>query len=122
MAYRWKAQKSSKSNLRRLASSQLRAAIEELTDQYGDRSDAIHDARLRLKKLRSFVRLTRTANPDQFASENAALRDAARALSTQRDQQAMIEALDKLLGHAECEWGESGSHLAALRELRNRFL
>ena len=122
MAYRWKAQKSSKSNLRRLARSQLQAAIEELTDSFGDRADAIHDARLRLKKLRSIARLTRTASPDQFASENAALRDAARALSTQRDQQAMIEALDKLLGHAECEWGESGSHLAALRELRNRFV
>jgi CHAD domain-containing protein len=121
MAYRWNAKKSSKSNLSRLARGQLRAAIEELTDPFGDRADAIHDARLRLKKLRSLVRLTRTAAPDRFATENAALRDAARALSTQRDQQAMIEALDKLHGHAEREWGESPGRLRPLRELRNQF-
>ncbi|HVX16103.1 MAG TPA: CHAD domain-containing protein [Pirellulales bacterium] len=122
MVYRWKAEKSSRSNLRRLARSQLRAAIEELIDPFSDRADAVHDARLRLKKLRSLVRLVRKAAPQQFAHENTAMRDAARALSLQRDRQALIEALDKLLGHAEREWNESGDHLRALRNLRNRFV
>jgi CHAD domain-containing protein len=122
MVYRWKAQKSSRSNLRRLARGQLQAAIEELTDPFGDRADAVHDARLRLKKLRSLIRLVRKAAPAQFEHENSAMRDAARALSLQRDQHAMIEALDKLLGHAEREWNESGDHLRALRDLRNCFV
>lgn len=122
MAFSWKAEKSSRSNLRRLARNQLQSAIEELNDPYGDHADAIHDARLRLKKLRSLVRLVRRAAPAGYRRENAALRDAARQLSTQRDRQAVVEAIDKLLGHAEREWGESAAHLRTLRELRDSFV
>jgi CHAD domain-containing protein len=121
MAFCWKAQKSSRSNLRRLARSQLRSAIDELTDPYSDRAEAVHDSRLRLKKLRSLLRLVRISAPAAFQRENAALRDAARSLSTQRDRQAIVEALDKLLGHAEREWDESDGHLRTLRALRSRF-
>lgn len=122
MAFRWKAQKSSRSNLRRLARGQLRAAIEELSDPFADEADAVHDARLRLKKVRALVRLVRCAAPDDFRRENNALRDAARALSFERDRQAVIESLDKLLAHAEREWGESAGHLRVLRELRDGLL
>lgn len=107
--------------MRRLARRQLRSAIGELTDPDGDRADAIHDSRLRLKKLRSLVRLVRKSAPAVFRGENAALRDVARSLSTQRDRQAIVEALDKLLAHAEHEWDETSGHLPALRELRSRF-
>lgn len=108
--------------MRRLARGQLRAAIEELTDPFIDPADAIHDARLRLKKTRSLLRLVRRAAPAEFRHENTALRDAARALSIERDRQAVLEAIDKLLAHAEREWGESAEHLRTLPQLRNGLL
>jgi CHAD domain-containing protein len=121
MAFSWKAQKSSRSNLRRLARRQLQAAIDELNDPFGDHADAIHDARLRLKKLRSLVRLVRRAAPAAYRRENEALRDAGRQLSSQRDRQAVVEAIDKLLAHAEREWGESAARLRTLRQWRDNF-
>jgi CHAD domain-containing protein len=122
MSYRWKPRKSSRTNLRRLARSQLLAAIDELEAPFVDRANAIHEARLHLKKVRALVRLAREAAPGTCKQENVALRDIARSLATQRDRQAMIDALDKLLRHAEHEWGESGKYLAAFRELRSRFV
>ena len=122
MAYRWKPRKESRSNLRRLARSQLQAAIEELHVPFADHAEAIHEARLHLKKLRSLVRLLRVASPETCKKENATLRDIARALATQRDRQAMIDALGKLVDHAEREWDESGPHLDALRGVRDRFM
>lgn len=121
MAFSWKAQQSGRSNLRRLARKQLQAAIAELNDPFGDQADAIHDARLRLKKLRSLVRLVRCAAPEAYRRENASLRDAARRLSTHRDKQAVVEAIDKLLAHAEREWGASAAHLGTLCRLRDSF-
>ena len=122
MSFRWKTQKSGRKNLRRLACSQLRAAIDELSAPFADRVDAIHEARLHLKKTRALVRLAWPADPDACRQENVALRDIARALSTQRDRQAMIDAVDKLMRHAEREWGETARHLEAFRGLRSRFI
>ena len=122
MSFRWKARKSSRSNLRRLARNQLLAAIDELQSRFADRADAIHEARLHLKKLRALVRLAWEAAPEACKRENTALRDMGRALSTQRDRQAMIDALDKLQRHAEREWGEMAGELADIQKLRDRFV
>ena len=121
MAYRWNGRKNSRSNLRRLARGQLRAAMEELTAPAAGRPDAVHDARLRLKKLRALVRLIRVADPHSYKKENAAFRDIARALSLERDRQATIDALDKLLAHAEREWDDR-ERLQSLLELRSRLV
>jgi len=121
MAYRWKADKSDRANLRRLASNQLRSAIEQLNDRQADRIDAVHEARLHLKKARSLLRLARPALEDAYERENARLRDVAHQLSRQRDAQAMIEAVDKLSARAEHEWGGSDDHLALLRAVRDRL-
>ncbi|OYV78905.1 MAG: hypothetical protein B7Z73_19380, partial [Planctomycetia bacterium 21-64-5] len=104
MAYRWNAQKSSRSNLRRLARNQLLGAIDKLNAPPADRPDAVHEARLHLKKVRALLRLVRIAARDVYKQENAALRDIARTLAFERDRQATIEALDKLLDHAVREW------------------
>lgn len=64
----------------------------------------------------------RHAAPAEFRRENAALRSAARALASERDRQATCEALDKLLAHAECEWGDSVSRLRTLRQLRDTIV
>ena len=128
--------------MRRLARDQLLGAIDELNAPLADRPDAVHEARLRLKKVRALLRLVRLAAPDAYKQENAALRDIARTLSFERDRQATIEALDKLLDHAERkwaerkraerkwaerkwaerEWGEPGGHLHDLRQLRSRLV
>lgn len=121
MAYRWNGRKSSRSNLRRLARSQLRAAIEELNAPVAEQPDAVHDARLRLKKLRALVRLIRVADPHGYKNENAALRDIARDLSLERDRQATIDALDKLVAHAEREWGCDPA-IQGLLSLRSRLV
>lgn len=117
MAFRWKAQKSGQSNLRRLARGQLRNAINELADPLPDQAEVVHGVRLRLKKLRSLLRLVRSAVPDEFRRENSALRDAARALATERDKQAVIEALGTLQAHAESEWSEPAGRLRGFRKL-----
>jgi CHAD domain-containing protein len=122
MAFRWKASKDSRSNLRRLARDQLQSAIERLSAAESDRAGAIHEARLHLKKLRSLVRLVRKAAPKAFESENASLRDIARTLSQQRDRQAMLEAFDKLLRHAADAWNEPPDRLHALGDVQRQFV
>lgn len=121
MAYRWKPDKSSRSNLRRLTTNQLRSAIDQLNDRLVERTDAVHEARLHLKKARSLLRLARPAVEDRYAQENARLRDVAHQLSRQRDAQAIVEAADKLARHAEQEWGCSDDPLTMLRALRDQL-
>ncbi len=122
MAYRWKADKSVRANLRRLVSNQLRSAIDQLNDRQADRADAVHEARLHLKKARSLLRLARPALDDTYVRENARLRDVAHQLSSQRDAQAMIEAVAKLSAHAEHQWGCSGDPLTLLRTIRDHLV
>lgn len=121
MAYRWKADKSVRANLRRLATNQLRGAIDQLNDRQAEQSDAVHEARLHLKKARSLLRLARSAVEDAYSQENARLRDVAHRLSSQRDTQAIVEAIDKLSSHAEREWGCSDDQLTIVRAVRDQL-
>lgn len=121
MAYRWKADKSARANLRRLATNQLRGAIEQLNDRHAEQSDAVHEARLHLKKARSLLRLARPAVEDAYSQENARLRDVAHRLSRQRDTQAVVEAVDKLMSHAERQWGCSHDQLTIVRAVRDHL-
>lgn len=57
----------------------------------------IHDARKQLKKSRAALRLVRDAIAETtYERDNAALRDAARPLSTARDSKVLSSALDDL--------------------------
>jgi CHAD domain-containing protein len=57
----------------------------------------VHDARKALKKARSLLRLCRgTIDSDERQRENAALRQAGRLLSSARDAEVMLEAVDDL--------------------------
>lgn len=122
MAYRWKADKSVRANLRRLVCNQLRSAIDQLNDRQADRTDAVHEARLHLKKARSLLRLARPAIDDAYQRENARLRGVAHLLSRQRDAQAILEAVDKLSAHAEQAWRRTGDSLAPLRSIRDQLM
>jgi len=81
--------------VRRIAKSQIEAAIEEIDDESVDRVETVHQVRKRCKKLRGLIRLVRPAFPG-YAEENAAFRDAAASLSGVRDAHVMVETFDAL--------------------------
>lgn len=82
--------------VRRIAAEQIDDAIVEIDDADLDVHATVHQVRKRCKKLRGVARLVRPSFP-AYAAENAAFRDAARALSFLRDTEALIETYDKLV-------------------------
>lgn len=99
MAYRFLADSTVEANLHRIFNEQLDKAIHQLSDNFEERpGEAIHDARKRLKKGRSLLRLVRKSMPkDTYKREKNALRDIGRALSPARDSEVYQETLDNLL-------------------------
>ncbi len=98
MSYRFESDEAVRAGILRCAGEQLDQAISELTERVGeDPVEAVHSARKAIKKERSLLRLARgSMAPQQRRRENAALRHAARGLSTARDGEAMLETLDEL--------------------------
>jgi CHAD domain-containing protein len=98
MAYRLDLEEEPTASLRRAAREQLEAAADGLGEHHEeDPVSAVHDARKRLKKSRSALRLARPAM-DRTANreENTLLRDRGRAMSGTRDADVMVETIDKL--------------------------
>lgn len=92
MSYRLKrGDKTVVGGVRRIALSQIDAAIGEIDDQDLDVHETVHQVRKRCKKLRGLIRLVRPAFTD-YKAENARFRAAASSLSALRDTQAMIES------------------------------
>jgi CHAD domain-containing protein len=99
MAYRLTLGNGSETALRDVAREQLEKAAEVL-DQGDDPVEAVHDARKRLKKARSALRLARPGMPKaSYRAENRALRDAGRALSGTRDADVLVETVEQLGEH-----------------------
>jgi CHAD domain-containing protein len=98
--------------LRRIATERLNRALTALEAE-GDPGAAAHEARKNLKKLRGLLRLVRPAF-DDYAAENAALRDIARALATRRRSSALVETHDRLMAHYGA--GLDGAAFAGLRD------
>jgi CHAD domain-containing protein len=74
-----------------------RLMLEQLDRAAGFLAEAdVHNARKRIKEIRAVLRLVRSALGAQFAVENRWYRDAARALASARDAEAVLEALAKL--------------------------
>jgi CHAD domain-containing protein len=98
MPYRLQTDEEVQDDLRRCAREQLDRAITQLTDGVKDDPvTAVHDARKSLKKARSLMRLGRgTINRAERRRENAALRHAGRTLSSTRDAEVMLQAVDEL--------------------------
>ncbi len=98
MAYKLQAVETVQDGLRRCAREQLDRAIDELTTRVDDDPvDAVHDARKALKKARSLLRLGRGAiDGDERRRDNAALRHAGRALSSARDAEVKLQAVEQL--------------------------
>lgn len=102
MSFAFKPHESLPHAVRRIAAGQAEHAMEALTRKgHRPTPKAIHDARKRLKRLRALLRLAREGLSGKARRrENAAFRDAGRALSAARDATVLVAALDTLLEHA----------------------
>lgn len=78
--------------VQRIMDERLARARRHLTDESTAIDERIHDARKRLKEIRALVRLVRDPLGKQYAIENAAYRDAGRALAGVRDAAAVMES------------------------------
>jgi CHAD domain-containing protein len=103
MSFQLKSDQSVRKNLRRIVRKQIDGALEELNgSSSGSRDDAVHNARISLKKVRAILRLVRPiVGEGGFDDENTCFRDAARPLTEVRDARILIETFDKILEHFE---------------------
>lgn len=122
--------------LRRVARKQIARAVSELGGP--DRARGVHEARKRMKRLRSLLRALRGVMGDSRAIEAARFRNIARCLSGPRDARVLAdtaaglavhagnradavkpvaEALDAVYRTLVAEGGEAGAIDAALDEL-----
>lgn len=97
MAYRFKPQKNVEQELRRITRQQLERASAELTGHELDPPKAVHQARKRLKKLRSLLRLVRPdLDREVYKRWNRRFRDLGRSLAGARDADVLLQTLDEL--------------------------
>ncbi len=85
--------------LQRLTRDRIDEALETLEAPI-DEEKRIHELRKTSKDLRALLRLVRPSLPD-YKAENAAIRDAAAALSASRDADVVLQTFDSLLHESE---------------------
>lgn len=97
MAYHLKAGESVPAEIKRIVREQIDAAVRELSGRRnGNRDEAIHEARKRIKKIRAAMRLVQSELGDTYRIENARFRSVARRLTEFRDAGSIIEIFDHL--------------------------
>lgn len=106
MAFRLKIARPLKASIRKIARKQIKDAIGHLESDAERESEAVHEIRVHLKKLRALIRLIRGALGSQYAVENACFRDVARELSGRRDAEAALGVL-RALGDGPGVQGET---------------
>ncbi|PSJ60202.1 CHAD domain-containing protein [Pseudaminobacter soli (ex Li et al. 2025)] len=82
--------------VRRIASEEVDAALEDLTAARTEPEVRLHECRKHLKRLRALYRLVRSADQGFFRAENARFRDVAHSLAGGREATALIETVDRL--------------------------
>ncbi|PKP74180.1 MAG: hypothetical protein CVT84_09650 [Alphaproteobacteria bacterium HGW-Alphaproteobacteria-6] len=87
--------KSVEQALRRLARERLGQSLDLVSAPAAAAGDPVHELRKNIKKTRALLRLLRPCF-DDFAAENAALRDAARLLGPLREQAVLVATLKRL--------------------------
>lgn len=97
MSYQLGDEETVQKSIRRIGRKEIDKAIDEIDNSELDRHQVIHQVRKRCKKLRALVRLVRPAMGQTYQRENAAFHDIAAALSVVRDEQSMVESLERLL-------------------------
>jgi CHAD domain-containing protein len=96
MVYRLEKGRKLNRSLKKAVDDQLSGAIRQLLTAGPGNPDGIHQVRKHLKKTRAILRLLRAALEERYQSQNCALRDAARLLSTRRDDEILLEIFDRL--------------------------
>jgi CHAD domain-containing protein len=84
--------------IQRIAKKEIDAVIEHLAQgRTEDEGRSLHEARKNLKKVRATLRLVREQLGENiYQRENQNFREAARALSPQRDAEVLVKTLNKL--------------------------
>lgn len=101
----------------RVAREQIEIVLATLRDRRHPLEERVHEARRCGKKLRALMRLLRSQDEEFFSAENAAIRDAARELSTLRDWDVILAACGELAEHSRdphlhCFWERLQRRLA----------
>jgi CHAD domain-containing protein len=97
-AYRLLSRESVSEGIKRVIRAQVDDAIAQLRGEAGTPpSEAVHEARKDLKKARSALRLVREPLGDAYRRENEHYREVGRSLSSFRDAEVLVEALDELV-------------------------
>jgi CHAD domain-containing protein len=82
--------------VRRIATSEIEAALEALSASRTTPETGLHACRKRIKKLRALFRLVRAGDEAFCRAENIRYRDIARSLAGAREDTALIETVDRL--------------------------
>jgi CHAD domain-containing protein len=108
MAFRFENHETPIDGVKRIASERLEQAITAAGIKPRPSAEDVHEIRKDLKSLRALLQLARghlvKATRGQ---ENLVLRDAGRTLSSSRDAEALLQALEKLFGTQEQPKGEA---------------
>jgi CHAD domain-containing protein len=100
MGFKLKEDESFSNEIKRTVVEQLDKALESLKPTSRSKDEAIHNARVCIKKIRALLRLVRDSlGDDLYRQEDKVYRDSGRMLSKARDSAAMLEIANKLLGH-----------------------
>src|SRR5882724_3760290 len=100
MSYKLREHEGLSDGTKRIVLEQIDKALDHLKPTVRNKDEAIHDARVCVKKIRALLRLIRDSVGDEtFRAEDTAYRDAGRMLSKVRDSAAMLEIVDMLIDH-----------------------
>jgi CHAD domain-containing protein len=108
MAFRFENHETPIDGVKRIASERLEQAIAAAGIRPRPSPEDVHEIRKDLKSLRALLQLARGHMVKTTrGQENLVLRDAGRTLSSTRDAEALLEALEKLFGAPEHPKGEA---------------
>ena len=100
MAYRIKGGESFSDGIKRVAFELIDEALADLKPAVKNKDEAIHDARVSIKKMRALLRLVRGSLGEKtYKDEDKDYRNTARTLSRVRDSAALLEIFAKLSEH-----------------------
>lgn len=105
------------SEVRRIATMEIEAALHHLAAAGESTDEALHECRKRLKSLRALLRLVRSGDEPFARAENGRYRDAAALLAGPREAAALLETLDRI----EREFPDKTAD-GALEAIRQRFV
>lgn len=118
MSYRLKESEGFSEGIKRIVLEQLDKALDNLKPAVRNKDEAIHDARVSIKKIRAVLRLIRDSlGKKVYEEEDTAYRDAGRTLSSVRDSAALLEIVEKLIEHFSDQLS-SGAFTSVLTPLR----